>query len=59
MGCSCRGGGRAGGTTSTGAVITGFQYTSPAGEVKVYLSMAEAKAAMRKNVGGEIIQLTA
>lgn len=59
MACSCRGGGRAGTTTSSGAVITGYQYTSPKGEVKVYLSMIEAKAAMRANVGGEIITLTA
>lgn len=59
MGCSCRGSGRAGGTTSSGATITGYQYTSPTGQVKVYLNIAEAKAEMRKNVGGEIITLTA
>ena len=59
MGCSCRGNARAGGTTSSGATITGYQYTSPSKQVKVYLSMNEAKAEMRKNVGGEIITLTA
>lgn len=59
MGCSCRGGGRAGATTSTGETITGYQYTAPDGKVTVYLSMAEAKAQMRHNVGGEIITLTA
>ena len=59
MGCSCRGGGRAGGTTSSGATITGYQYTSPGGKVTVFLSKAEAMAAMRQNVGGEVITLTA
>jgi hypothetical protein len=58
MGCSCRGAGRAGGTTSSGATITGYQYTSPTGQVKVFLNINEAKAEMRKNVGGEIRQLT-
>lgn len=59
MGCSCRGNARAGGTTSTGATITGYQYTSPSGEVTVFLSKALAMAEMRKNVGGEVITLTA
>jgi hypothetical protein len=58
MGCSSRGAGRAGGTTSSGATITGYQYTSPTGQVKVFLNINEAKAEMRKNVGGEIRQLT-
>ncbi len=59
MGCSCRGGGRAGGTTSSGATITGYEYTSPTGKVTTFLNFYEAKAEMRKNVGGEIRQLTA
>ena len=59
MGCACRGGNRAGGRSSSGATITGYQYTSPTGVVKTFLTLVEAKAEMRVNVGGTITQLTA
>ncbi len=57
MGCACRGNGRAGGTSSSGAVITGYQYTYN-GETRTFLTLLEAKATQRRNGGGTITQLT-
>ncbi|WP_166902193.1 hypothetical protein [Mycobacterium sp. DL440] len=58
MGCACRGRNRAGGKTSSGATIAGYRYTSPTGEVKVFLTKIEAVAEQRRNGGGTILQLT-
>ena len=58
MGCSCRGGARAGARTPAGTTVTGYQYTAPDKTVKVFLTPIEAKAERRRNGGGTIVQLT-
>ncbi|QBP31126.1 hypothetical protein SEA_CEPENS_8 [Mycobacterium phage Cepens] len=62
MGCRCRGAGRAGGKTSTGKTIKGFQLTFPehmGREPKVYLSKLEAERERRLAGGGTITQIVA
>lgn len=59
MGCSCRGGARAGARTASGATVSGYQYTAPDKvTVKTFLTKLEAIAEQRSNGGGTIIQLT-
>lgn len=58
MGCGCRGGTRAGSVTSSGATVTGFEYTAPDKTVTPFLTLIEAKKAQRRNGGGTIKQLT-
>jgi hypothetical protein len=36
-------------------VITGYEYTSPTGQVSTFLTLMEAKAEMRKTVGGTAV----
>ncbi|WP_419538607.1 DUF7196 family protein [Mycolicibacterium fortuitum] len=58
MACACRGGGRAGARTSTGATVRGYQYTAPDKTETVFLTKIEAVAEQRRNGGGTILQLT-
>lgn len=58
MGCGCRRGARAGSVTSSGATVTGFEYTAPDKTVTPFLTLIEAKKEQRRNGGGTIKQLT-
>ncbi|OHU29030.1 hypothetical protein BKG78_23440 [Mycobacteroides chelonae] len=58
MGCGCRKGTQAGSITSSGATVTGFEYTAPDKTVKTFLLLVEAKKEQRRNGGGTIKQLT-
>lgn len=42
---------------SSQGVVQGYEYTSPAGEVQVFLTPFEAKKAQRRHGGGTIVTL--
>lgn len=58
MGCACRGGARAGATTSAGVTITGFEITYPDGKTETVLTALEARKEIRRAGGGTVRQLT-
>ncbi|WP_456299081.1 DUF7196 family protein [Mycobacterium dioxanotrophicus] len=58
MGCSCRGGRRAGAKTSTGSTVEGYEYTAPDKTVKTFLIYLEAKKEQLRNGGGTIKTIT-
>nr|WP_157935256.1 hypothetical protein [Mycobacteroides abscessus] len=44
--------------TSSGATVTGFEYTAPDKTVTQFLTLIEAKKEQRRNGGGTIKQIT-
>ncbi|MFA5711482.1 hypothetical protein [Mycolicibacterium sp.] len=59
MGCSCRGGRRAGSTTRNNTKVLGFDYVPPDGGDPIrFLTSLEAKREQRRRGGGTIYQVT-
>lgn len=62
MGCACRKANRAGGRTASGQTVIGYDVTYPAGwnrQPETYLSLVEARAAVRSAGGGTITRKSA